>query len=208
MTSELEPIVQQINTGDYQNAERALRSLLTEDPRNSDAWILLANLVQDPVQKEACYRRVLHIDPGNRRAARRLEALSGQPPTRTDFEHERFGALKAGELQVSADTETSSGGASVMLTEAERKEDGTPSLEQQLQVVRLRTEERNQGFLSRLFPRRRKPERKRGELSLAEMIELAGGGLPPGERRQCPNPRCGATVSKDAQKCPWCGEAL
>lgn len=208
MTSDLELIVERINAGDYQNAERALRSLLTEDPRNADAWMLLAGLVQDPLQKEACYQRVLRIDPGNRRAARRLEALSGQPPALTELEYERFEALKAGEAQVSADAETSSDVSSPMSAQAERKEDGTPSLEQHLQAVRMRTGEQNQGFLSRLFPRRRKPKKKPGELSLAEMIELAGGGLPPGERRQCPNPRCGATVSKDAQKCPWCGEAL
>lgn len=318
MTTDLHKIIQWINGGDFQEAERALRSLLQDDPRNTDAWMLLANLVQDPAQREACYRRVLRIDPENRRAARRLEAQSGQPhsphlqktpaskvenddstlrcpqcggtmgvrfvgdmqdkraacpychtevdlpdsfkrvktkraqqrsllgtrtmeetviETRRDgkldaeelktlpseiqaalrvlkekaptaLDHELLEALKANAVQVSTDTEVSSVESSSAFTEDETNAREALTMENLLQEERIKTEKRREGFFSRLFSRKRKPERKPGELSLAEMIELAGGGLPPEERRQCPNPRCGATVSKEATKCPWCGEAL
>jgi hypothetical protein len=36
-----------------------------------------------------------------------------------------------------------------------------------------------------------------------EIIEAAGGPLPPGERRECPE--CGATISRQASRCTWCG---
>lgn len=255
MTSDLELIIQRLNAGDYHNAERTLRSLLQDDPRNADAWMLLATLVHESAQKEACYRQVLRFDPGNSRAARRLAALNGppslppRPPTPaweaeetaietrqggnleaddlnrlpseiqaalrilkekapTALDPELLEALQAGKARVSAAEEASTTEPSPGFTGRERKTEAAPGMEALLGQVRLRTEEKKQGFFSRLFSRKRKPERNPGELSLAEMIELAGGGLPPGERRTCPNPRCGATVSKEAQKCPWCGDAL
>ena len=42
-----------------------------------------------------------------------------------------------------------------------------------------------------------------GTLSTDEIIHLAGGPLPPEERRKCP--QCGATISKRASWCQWCG---
>jgi len=36
-----------------------------------------------------------------------------------------------------------------------------------------------------------------------EIIQAAGGPLPPEERRKCP--KCGATISKRASRCTWCG---
>lgn len=41
------------------------------------------------------------------------------------------------------------------------------------------------------------------ELSPSDIIDLAGGPLPPEERRQCP--KCQATISKKATRCEWCG---
>lgn len=43
-------------------------------------------------------------------------------------------------------------------------------------------------------------------LTAADIIELAGGPLPPEERRTCPH--CGATISKAATRCEWCGASL
>jgi hypothetical protein len=39
-----------------------------------------------------------------------------------------------------------------------------------------------------------------------EIIALAGGALPPEERRACP--KCGATIPRDAARCEWCGVRL
>jgi hypothetical protein len=47
----------------------------------------------------------------------------------------------------------------------------------------------------------RSPQRE--PLSPDEIIALAGGALPPEERRACP--KCGATISRDAARCEWCG---
>jgi hypothetical protein len=52
---------------------------------------------------------------------------------------------------------------------------------------------------------RRKGRRKSEPLSPNEIIALAGGPLPLEQRRTCPNPKCGATISKSATTCPWCG---
>jgi hypothetical protein len=314
MAIDLETIVQQINSGDYRGAEQALRSLLRGDPKNVDAWMLLATLTQDPAQKAACYRQVLRIDPGNRRAEKRLIALSGEGAaihspkdtssreettrcpqcggamairflgamrdkraicpfcstqvdlpdsysrverkrtherrlngtrtveetvveTRQDgkldaedltrlspeiqealrllkekapgtLDDELLEALKASGIQPSKEAGLPSAVSAASLPQGDSNQETAPSMEQLPQEVRLKTEERTQGFLSRWFPKKRKPKRKPGELSLAEMIDMAGGALPPQDRLECPNPRCGATISKDAAKCPWCGEKL
>jgi hypothetical protein len=42
-----------------------------------------------------------------------------------------------------------------------------------------------------------------GNLSTEEIIRLAGGPLPPEKRTTCP--QCGATISRDASWCQWCG---
>jgi hypothetical protein len=44
------------------------------------------------------------------------------------------------------------------------------------------------------------------ELSPDDVIQLAGGPLPPEERRACP--QCGAVVPRSAEKCAWCGAPL
>lgn len=45
-----------------------------------------------------------------------------------------------------------------------------------------------------------------GQLSPDDVIQLAGGPLPPEERRACP--QCGAVVPRSAEKCAWCGASL
>jgi hypothetical protein len=45
-----------------------------------------------------------------------------------------------------------------------------------------------------------------GQLSPDDVIQLAGGPLPPEERRACP--QCGAVVPRSAEKCAWCGAPL
>lgn len=45
-----------------------------------------------------------------------------------------------------------------------------------------------------------------GQLSLDDVIQLAGGPLPPEERRACP--QCGAVVPRSAEICAWCGASL
>lgn len=78
MVAELEPIIQHINAGNYETAERALESFLLHNPKIIDAWMLLGNLSDDLSRKMECYRQVLIIDPGNHRAEQRLAAVKKQ----------------------------------------------------------------------------------------------------------------------------------
>ena len=45
-----------------------------------------------------------------------------------------------------------------------------------------------------------------GSLSPELILRLAGGPLPPEERRNCP--KCDAVVSRRETKCPWCSAPL
>jgi hypothetical protein len=45
-----------------------------------------------------------------------------------------------------------------------------------------------------------------GRLSPEDIIQLAGGPLPPEERRKCP--KCGAVVSHKESRCPWCSALI
>jgi hypothetical protein len=78
MTTNLDKIQRQIKAGDIDEAKRMLTNLLRTDPDNANAWALQATLFDDPVQQADCYRQVLRIDPSNRQAAARLQALAGQ----------------------------------------------------------------------------------------------------------------------------------
>ena len=79
MTTDLDAIIQRISAGDTEGVERALVSLLRDNPQNADAWMLLATLYDDPSRKADCYRQVLHINPSNRRASIQLQALTNLP---------------------------------------------------------------------------------------------------------------------------------
>ena len=73
-------IWQRAQAGDRAGARRELIARLQTDPRNVQAWALLAALLEDPAQKADCYRRILRIDPGNRRAAEMLQKLTQPSP--------------------------------------------------------------------------------------------------------------------------------
>ncbi len=79
---------------------------------------------------------------------------------------------------------------------------------QYTKTVTTTTQERTGSIFKWPFFKGRKAVKKRKPLSLEELILLAGGPLPPEERLNCPNPRCGAVISKSASKCPWCGKSL
>ncbi len=62
--------------GDCVGARREVVALLRTAPKNTTAWLLLAELVEDPTYQAECYHRVLHLEPGNVRARARLDALT------------------------------------------------------------------------------------------------------------------------------------
>jgi hypothetical protein len=83
---------------DIVTAQKILKKVITQDPKNVDAWLTLANVVEKPDLSVKCLERVLKIDPGNETARQRLlnsqqtiskpekirEAITPEPQTLDD----------------------------------------------------------------------------------------------------------------------------
>jgi hypothetical protein len=57
-------------------AEKLYRQLIEEAPHSVPAWLGLAEVVRDPAEKDAAYRQVLVLNPGNEAAQAGLASLS------------------------------------------------------------------------------------------------------------------------------------
>jgi tetratricopeptide (TPR) repeat protein len=73
-----------VRQGDLDQARRLLRMAVQADPDFVDAWLQLASLARDPVERKMLLQRVLSLEPGNARVraelARLGRVLSGAPP--------------------------------------------------------------------------------------------------------------------------------
>jgi tetratricopeptide (TPR) repeat protein len=69
---------------DYAAAQKILKEVISQDPKNVDAWLTLAEVVQNPEVAEKCLQRVLQIDPGNQAAQQRLQKPAS-PPQDPDY---------------------------------------------------------------------------------------------------------------------------
>ncbi len=58
---------------DLVTAQKILKKVISQEPKNVDAWLTLAEVVQKPEVAEKCLRQVLKIDPGNQDAQQRLQ---------------------------------------------------------------------------------------------------------------------------------------
>jgi len=186
---------QRIEAGDREGARRELAGILRTNPQSVAAWALLADLLEDPARQADCYRQILRLEPGNRQAAARLRALTGQAPVQE--QGARAGddetAQQPGERQV-----TALPSQRVVASPASAARPG--HLGGLLHLLGV------QG-VSRQAPTGRGGTSPTQEpLSPDEVIQLAGGPLPPEERRHCP--QCEAVIPKDAAKCAWCGTSL
>jgi hypothetical protein len=65
--------------GEKQKAARILASALQRDTHDEEAWYWLSACVDDLEKKRYCLRRVLHINPANAKARRRLSRLDDLP---------------------------------------------------------------------------------------------------------------------------------
>jgi tetratricopeptide (TPR) repeat protein len=61
--------------GDFDSAIEELEKVLQQEPRNVEAWFLLAEAHQDKKDKIRCLRQILIISPDNERARSELERL-------------------------------------------------------------------------------------------------------------------------------------
>ncbi len=273
MTTNLDDIKQRIKTGDTEGARGALVTLLQANPQNADGWELLATILDEPARQADCYRQILRINPSNRYAAERLQALAsrsmvsssqGQPTpdeeavllckqcggamevrfigemqdkraicshcgTDVDLpdsfrrvqkkrEHERshlssrtveetVNETRQDGQNVSFDPEAFDPEALKALQERGYDIYSGPKLEHSSKTVTTTIESEDKsplGWLFRGLVKKKQPDM----LTPEEVIKLAGDPLPLAERRTCPNPQCGAVISKKETKCPWCSQAL
>lgn len=78
-------------SGDRKRAQGYLKQVLTENPKDVDAWLVLAATFDDPEKKRQCLNKVLAIDPVNQIARDELLEMdraylrgeSNQPPEPT-----------------------------------------------------------------------------------------------------------------------------
>ncbi len=61
--------------GDVEQARRLLRAAVQDDPACADAWLELARLATDPVERKMYLLRVVSLEPGNARARSELARL-------------------------------------------------------------------------------------------------------------------------------------
>lgn len=226
----LDSIKHQVNAGDQEGARLALRELLEAEPDNTDAWALLAILLADPADKAECYRQILRVNPTDRHAATWLEALE------PDVRRSSMDTMPVGKQPGRAlSTEPSAGQGDLdkLLEDmdlpglANRTSGRTvdPEMDRDLGEDLTKWPEAQPGrpgFLGRFLGQRQRarpeapslgpslndedPTVQPGSLNPADILRMAGGPLPPEERRKCPV--CGAVVSRKESRCPWCSASL
>jgi hypothetical protein len=81
MMSGLDPIRELIKSGRKDEAIRQLARLLSAGSENLEAWLLMAQVIDDPARKKDCFEQVLRIDPANEQAFAGLEKTTPPPPS-------------------------------------------------------------------------------------------------------------------------------
>jgi hypothetical protein len=78
--SDLNKVKELIARGEKEQTVGLLASLLLKNTDDLEAWELLAELIDDPARKRACYKQVLRLSPGNLLALKKLYELDGGSP--------------------------------------------------------------------------------------------------------------------------------
>lgn len=60
---------QMMGDGEPQNARQLLKDELSENPKNSEAWVLMAQVMENPDQAAFCLKQVIKLDPHNQDAS-------------------------------------------------------------------------------------------------------------------------------------------
>ena len=82
MSAKLQEAISATRNGDKVGAQKILADILKADTENTQAWYLLAMLVDSPEKKQAYLSRVLTLDPHHEKATEQLAAMqpSVAPP--------------------------------------------------------------------------------------------------------------------------------
>jgi hypothetical protein len=234
----LEVIRSRINSGDREGARLALLEVLEAAPDTTEAWALLAILLEEPSKQLECYRQILRIDPENRQAAMWLKALSQQipdPAARSVYARSVDSVLMElrGTPPSVAGPDLESGKVDRVPEESELA-DLDAEARRLLRGLGLATEPLKQGFSS--------PEAQAEDKGfLDRMVSLLTGspldsralsgsvgrmsaaqkprqlspdeiielaGGPLSPEERRNCPKCGAVISRSENKCPWCSEPL
>ena len=73
--NEINYIKKLLELGDEEGALKELNSYLKENPKNTEAWFILANTLDNPEEIKDCYRQIIRVDPNNRLAQDNLKHL-------------------------------------------------------------------------------------------------------------------------------------
>jgi hypothetical protein len=220
LTDALAAIRQRINTGDREEAKRRLVDLLRSDPQNLSAWALLPVLLDDPMHQGDCYRHILRRDPGNRYATTMLEALARPRVTAPvvplpDVADIRGLLEESGERDLNEETPQAlyDRGVIVLADRAALVSTLvlTPGEQHCLSMALERSEPEVPDVLPEILQTQMPIDRSAASPrytmpSPEEIIQMAGGPLPPEERHKCPE--CGAIVARTDDKCSWCDAPL
>ena len=57
---------------DFASAQKILKRVITQEPKNIEAWLTLADVVQKPELAKKCLQQVLKLDPSNQVALKKL----------------------------------------------------------------------------------------------------------------------------------------
>jgi len=100
-------------SGDKVAARSLLDELIFEQPDNEQAWLLLADMVEDLNEVYDCLQHVLAINPQNQAARQKLDALLKRVPELAELDPDKEkaeAAKKAEEAKKEADADAANGG--------------------------------------------------------------------------------------------------
>lgn len=213
----------QIEQGDHEGAKRALGAFVRTNPGSIRAWALLASVVSDPVRQTDCYRRILSLDSENTEAADALRRLTvtlqqNGESLRCPQCGGRMVAHFVGALKDKRATCQHCGTEIDLLdayqrVEHQREQERYPTHTRAVDrtVIETRSDfpgdSRHSVYVREtlIIGPHSGSEQDDDQCLLTpeEVIEAAGGPLPPHERHK--RPECGATISRQAPRCEWCG---
>ncbi|MCL7454820.1 MAG: Hsp70 family protein [Anaerolineae bacterium] len=226
---------ERVRAGEESQVREDLAALVQTQPDSVAAWALLAALVVDPQRKAGCYRQVLRLDPSNLAALAVLRSLSPAAPVATPSRSS--GAKPRVAPPAQGEPVASSAELERIRPEGESQPAAPAQVEDEdaviAELLSARPVQRpastapvTGGLFSRLT--RRLSQGRAGQesppssplhpvsdlqaapgrdpLDPGLILKLAGGPLSADERLRCPE--CGATVSREQDKCPWCSASL
>jgi hypothetical protein len=77
-TSQFDDATQALQNGDEAQAHNLLRQVMQQSQTDQEAWLLLAELAEQPSQKIFCLNQALLLDPENSKARLWLDELQSQ----------------------------------------------------------------------------------------------------------------------------------